>query len=244
VEAIARESQEIYGQAWFKGTTSDAKLIYKASRNVEGKTLEDVLPNELYRRFVELNRQFGGGSDKQLRPYVAASGLTDKALRKLKLTSDGGIEKSLQRLARKHRVKFRSLGVFVDDKSVREMMKQLDAIPREQDIPCAQVRMDQLESVLKEAVVRTNAWARGDIATLRQSLGVVDEEPDACAAFFDSQKGFRDAALAAYTQGEAALREALRNNRSTLAMIPIGELFHARGILARFRADGYEVEEP
>jgi hypothetical protein len=53
-----------------------------------------------------------------------------------------------------------------------------------------------------------------------------------------------DAALATYAQGEATLREALRNNRSTLAMISIGELLHPHGILARFRADGYEAEEP
>jgi uncharacterized protein YbaP (TraB family) len=246
VETIVKESQEIYGHVWFKGSTSDSKLVYKATRNVDGKALEDVLPNDLYRRFVELNRQFGGGSDQfqQLRPSAAADRLRDKALRKLKLTSDGGIEKSLQRLARKHRVKFRSLGVMIDDKPVREMMKQLDAIPREQDIPCAIAKMDRLESTLKEAVVRTNAWARGDIAMLRQSLGVADEEPDACAAFFDSWKGLRDAGLAANTQGEAALREALRNNRSTLAMISIGELLRADGILARFRADGCEIEEP
>lgn len=246
VEAIVRESQEIYGEVSLIVSPSDAKLVYKATRNVDGKALEDVLPNDLYRQLVELNRQFGGGSDQfeQLRPVAAADRLRDKALQKLKLTSDGGIQKSLQRLARKHRVKFRSLKVTADDKPAREMTKQLDAIPREQDIPCAKVKMDRLESALKEAVVRTNAWARGDIATLRQSLGVVDNEPDACAAFVDSMKGLRDAGIAAYAQGEAALREALRNNHSTLAMVSIVELLRPHGILARFRADGYEIEEP
>lgn len=246
VEAIVKESQEIYGQVVFRGTTSDAMAVYKAIRNVDGKTLVEVLPDDLYRRFAELNDEFGGDSGRfeQLRPIAAVDDLRDRALQKLKLASDGGIEKSLQRLARKHRVKFRSLDVTVDGKPGLEMTQQLDAIPREEDIPCATVKMDRLESTLKEAVVRANAWARGDIVTLRQSLGVADEQPDACAAYFDSWKSARDAGSAASTRGEAALREALRNNRSTLAMVPIGDLLRPHGMLARFEADGYEIEEP
>jgi uncharacterized protein YbaP (TraB family) len=246
VEAIVKESQEIYGQAGLMVSASDGKLVYKATGNVGGKVLADVLPNDLYRRFTELNHEFGGSRDKfeRLRPTAAVDGLRDQALQKLKLTSDGGVENSLQRLARKHRVKFRSLMVKADDKPAREITKQLDAIPREQDIPCAKGKMDQLESTLKVAIERANAWARGDVATLRRRLGVTDEGPEACAAFFASMKGFKDGGFAAYAQGEATLREALRNNRSTLAMMSIGELLRPDGILARFRADGYEVEEP
>jgi hypothetical protein len=124
------------------------------------------------------------------------------------------------------------------------MTKHLDAIPREQDIPCAKVKMDQLESTLKGAIERANAWARGDVATLRQSFGVADEGPDACAAFFESMKGLKEFGLAANAQAEATLREALRKNRSTLAMISIGELLRPNGILSRFRADGCDIEEP
>jgi len=95
-----------------------------------------------------------------------------------------------------------------------------------------------------------NAWSIGDIDELRQlvpSYAVANEshQPGKCmVAQFGSEQRANDFVA---RRTESWLKEAertLRENRSTMAVVPMAELFAPDGYLAGLRSKGYEVVEP
>ena len=248
VEAVFTEAPELYTEPLFQtyvgSKRDDQVLLSKARRNVTGTTLKDLLPSDLYQQFVTLTDKYANGLEdlEDLRPYVAAGELRRRAMVKVQLTWDGGVRKTIRRLAKRHRVTIRSL-THEDNSYARPALVWLDAIPRDRDIPCFQSMLATLEADLQRAAVRANAWAIGDIAALRESVSPPAERAlGACSEFL--QPLISEGEATAQQLADQALRGALQRNRSTLALIPIAAIFDPQGILARFRADGYEVEEP
>ena len=247
VERVLAESQELYTEAGFESflgsSREDARLMHRAMHNGEGVTLRDVLPREGYEWFARLNQNYAKGANlDELRPFVAAVELRRRSMRTLTLTSDGDVRKKLQRLARKHRVKVRSLTVR-DDSYARPTVIAMAALPPVEDVPCFLSQLARLERDLETAVLRANAWAVGDVAALRASLHA-ESTPIECALLIQRNRTAQQGIDEAERRADVALREALQRNRSTLALIPITALLDPNGALARFRADGYEIEEP
>ena len=99
-----------------------------------------------------------------------------------------------------------------------------------------------------------NAWALGDIATLRElapvheissSMGRQNPEGFACvAAAAGSAQRARDIAEVHTNAWLEASDRALRDNESTMAVVPLVELLATDGYLAGLKARGYEIEEP
>jgi len=95
-----------------------------------------------------------------------------------------------------------------------------------------------------------NAWSVGDIGALRQLV----------PAFSFSRDGFRAGACAAAMHGGerqaanyklrrtqarlTAAKRTLKDNRRTMAVVPMSELFAPDGYLATLRAEGFEITEP
>jgi hypothetical protein len=127
-----------------------------------------------------------------------------------------------------------------------DMLARLDKTPREDDVPCAQEKLDRLEQDLRDSVARANAWAKGDIATLQQDAGLHDAQTDGpvCAKYFRRINVGRVQARAlkrfSYTQSVKFLKD----NHSTLALVPIADLFEKDGLLARLKRASYKIEEP
>jgi hypothetical protein len=94
-----------------------------------------------------------------------------------------------------------------------------------------------------------NAWSLGDIEQLRKLVplyAAVDEshQPGKCKAALYGEKTANDYTARRTESWLRAAERALRENASTMAVVPIVELFAPDGYVARLRALGYEVVEP
>src|SRR5205085_295786 len=96
-----RDSQEIYAEARIPLETpedarSHARLV-KAVTNSDGKILAEVMPADLHQRFVQLSEKYAGGSAvfERYRTFQAVDALRDAAMKRLQLTSDGGVDNTV-----------------------------------------------------------------------------------------------------------------------------------------------------
>jgi hypothetical protein len=95
--------------------------------------------------------------------------------------------------------------------------------------------------------VRANAWATGDVATLRR-LAPVDQASTCIAVVMDSslvqERGLADLPERTTDAWLAAADEALARNASTLAVLSLERILAPDGFLARLKARGYVVQDP
>jgi hypothetical protein len=209
--------------------------------------LRNVMPADLYAQFSDLSHRYAGDTRafEFFRPFQATDMLKDAAMAGLQLTSDGDIQDTVRGLADKYHVQFMGMKEL-DTRAWNTLVSQLEQTPREADLPCTRARLDRLESDLRKAVDRSNAWARGNIAALREDAGLHNDgaDLDVCRQFFRHMKFVRETLATVRRKNYATYQKALKTNRSTLIMAPIDEMFDANGLIAKFRKDGYAVEEP
>lgn len=251
VEQVIRDSQQVYSLSQIPLDTPEdinsRVRMLKAVSNLDGKTLAEVMPTDLHQRFVQLSDRYAGSSAifERFRPFQATDMLQDAAMKHLQLTTDGGVHDTVRRLADKYGVKFLSVkplrsGVW------KRVVSDMEKTPREADLACARARMDRIEADLRDAVERANAWARGDLSQLRRDVGLLNGGADmaVCRQFFLHLKFVRQTLQTLRKRSYAAYEKALKQNRSTLVLISIGDLFDADGLFAMLKKDGYRIEEP
>jgi len=251
VEDVIRNSQEVYALEKIPVEPPDdirsRTRLLTALTNSDGKVLAEVMPAAMHQHFVQLSEKFAEGSApfERFRPFQAVDMLQDAAMKRLQLTSDGGVHDTVLRLAKRHGAKYMSF-TPLRSSAWDKMLADMEKTPREADLACADARMDRLESDLREAIDRANAWSRGDLSPLQRDAGVLNGGADmaVCRQFFQHMKFVRQTLLSMRRKSYSAYLKALRKNSSTLVMIPIGDFFGADGLLAMLRQDGYKVEEP
>jgi uncharacterized protein YbaP (TraB family) len=249
LEAVIRESQEVHfltrvnPPAYFE---NDARK-QQAYGNGEGRHLRDVISPALHAQFRDLADRYASGSEmlENYRPFVAADWLKQMAMQRLHLNSDTVILATVAELARKHGV--RPFGAKMKHDEVwDQMIQRLENTPRDDDAPCAKARLDRMEADLRDSVARANAWARGDITTLRKDaeLRSAQKEPPACRRYFEDINvgAIQQRALQRYSYSSAM--KWLRKNHSTLVLVPIADLFESDGLLRKLRRPGYKVIPP
>ena len=102
--------------------------------------------------------------------------------------------------------------------------------------------MQSIEKDLNAAARRANAWANGSALALR-ALDYPDVEGSCTQVIFERPE-------AAELQGEVEdlwlenAEKALRNNAHTFADLPMHDIVHPDGLLARLQAQSYEVTKP
>ncbi len=249
LEAVIRESQAVF---FLTGVVAPAyaandERTQQAWLNVDSKFLPDVMPAELYAQFEDLQARYGNNNlaVQMYRPLRAAGWLKEMAMQRLQLTSNRAASRVVYQLAQQHGVPTFSIKMKQDEVWDR-MIAQLDKTPREDDAPCVKEKLDRLEKDLQESVARANAWAKGDIDTLRQDEGLHAAQTDGpvCAKYY-RQINFgrvQAQALRKFSYSESA--KWLKKNRSTLALIPIADLFQTNGLISTLKRAGYKVEEP
>lgn len=249
IEAVIRNSQAVYvgGRAEEGGSARSAARALRALSNTDGQLLLEVLPEDLYQRFAELSRRYAGNTSRfeRYRPYYAAEALRDAAMARLGLASDGEVVQRVASLARRHGVKVHAIEAMTARTRDR-IIAQLEATPREADVPCVRVLLGRLELDLRESIARANAWSRGDLTVLHGYTGL-RETPAfraACEPFLQHMSSMTREHTAARQAMYSTYAAALRRNRSTLALVWVSELLSADGLIARFRKAGYEVTGP
>ena len=222
--------------------------VYRAQRIPDGKTLADVLPPPLYARWqVAKQRYFGDDhAIERYKPIIAAVRLLREAFKQNGLRGAGEIDDTVKRLAKQHGVE------LVDTRTTLEIHHPRDAVKAfaaagPDGTACLALVLDMVEKQIPDVRARANAWATGDIATLRR----VPESGyrDACksavtGAGFAKSLGIANLPMQVEEQWLGAADAALGANVQSFAILPMPELLDPEGYLAALRARGYTVTAP
>ncbi len=247
-EVLGPPSVELKPKTNFFGKLFLLPSLIGARKNPDGQTLQQVVPAPDYARWQVLKQQYLGNdrSVEDWRPIFAAVELYDKAIKRHGLTSSGGVKDAVRDLAKKHGVKFTTARYTMEVAEPRTAVKTFKISPMD-DRSCFGRTLDTVEHDMGRITERANAWATGDIDLLR-SLPMNDQR-EACIsavteAGFAKQLGFSDVQQRAEATWMAAAEQALGSNAQTFALLPMEQLLSPRGLIARLKARGYQVEAP
>jgi uncharacterized protein YbaP (TraB family) len=202
--------------------------------------LKDVLPPALYGRVTALVARYDSG-DHRIKPVFAALRLYRQALDSARLAPGNQAEATVLKLARAHKVPIRQSKLKIEEP--RDLLTQLGQIPHDAQVVCLEAVVERLETGVAAMQEEARAWSLGDVAALRQLM--VPKTIEVCtAAVSSSSAETRQLIDASNADWNREVELALTNNRSTLALKPIHDLLGAHGVLAAFKAKGYQVEGP
>ena len=254
LESILAESQELIGPVSMSakvgplgGLTLLPSLV-GLRKNPNGERLQALVPAELYLRWLPLKQRYLGRDDdvEEWRPIFAAGALYDKAVKAHGFEPFGVVWSSVEKLARKSRVKVTEPEVAVQVDKPRAAIKDFKQAPLD-DVDCFARTIARLESDLELMKVRANAWATGDVAKLRE-LAPVDNASACIAVVLNAQvMQERGAADWPARRAEAwlmAVDQAFARNPSTVAVLSIDQILKPDGYVAQLRARGYVVDSP
>jgi hypothetical protein len=216
--------------------------------NPDDKRLQDVVPAELYARWLPLKARYLGRDDgvENWRPIFAAQELYRAALKDRSLVPYDGIWPAVEKLARKARVPIVEPEIELKVEKARASIKEFKNTPLD-DVECFARTLQRLESDLDLMRERANAWAVGDIARLKQLAPV--ERASACIGIvlessFAQERGYGDVLVRVRTAWLSAAEQALATHASSLAVISLDEILKPDGYVAQLRNMGYTLEEP
>lgn len=216
--------------------------------NPDDRRLADVLPSDLYARWLPLKARYLGRNNdvEQWRPIFAAQKLYFAALRQAGLEPYGVVWPEVEKRARKARLPITEPEVEVKVAKPREAIREFKQAQLS-DVECFARTIERLESDLDLMRVRANAWATGDVAALRR-LAPVDQASACIAVVVNSSlaqaRGLADLPERATAAWLEAADAALARNASTLAVLSLERILAPDGYLAQLKARGYVVQEP
>jgi hypothetical protein len=216
--------------------------------NPDEKRLQEVVPADLYARWLPLKARYLGKNDgvEDWRPIFAAQELYRAALKKNDLVPYDGVWPAVEKLARKARVPITEPGIELKVEKARTAIKEFKSTPFA-DVECFSRTLQRLESDLELMRERANAWAVGDVARLRKLAPI--ERASACIGVmlessFMQQRGFGDVLDRARNAWVAAAEKSLASNASTVAVLSVDEILKPDGYVAQLKNRGYVVTDP
>ena len=220
----------------------------KAGKNPDGKTLDEVLPADVYARWAALKPRYFGkdkGIEKK-RPILVANELYAKANRKAGLGQKPIITPVIDEVLKRRKMKMTptTLKIMIDDPKAAIKDFAREGV---NDLECFRASLDRVEKDIPEMVDRANAWSVGDLDALRALPS--EKQAGACISALTSgefarKRGMSDVEARVRAQWLKMAEEALRKNRVTFAILPIAELLKSDGYLSYLQAKGYQVEAP
>jgi uncharacterized protein YbaP (TraB family) len=231
---------------FFRSLTLIPSLLH-AEKSPDGQTLEQVLPHDVYIRWLALRVKYLGSSDdEKKRPMLAAFDLYRHAIDQAGLTSESIIWEAVEKLAHKDHVTIQPITFIIQVDDPKSSIRELEKIPRAAEVECFTKTIDRLETDLQPMVKRANYWSLGDIDGLK-SLPYPDER-DACINAFMTAPKIREQFEKAYSQAEnlwlSTAESALEKNTSTFAVVPLVLFLQQDGLLDELRGKGYTVKDP
>lgn len=221
---------------------------YSARKNDDGATLQQVVPAPMYARWLVLKQKYIGNDSgiERWRPIFAAQQLYKKAIKANDLSNSGGVNTSIDTLAKKYNVKETPVEYELVIDHPRDAIKEFKASGMD-DVGCFGSTLDGVEHDMPAITARANAWATGDLQTLRKLPD--SDRHNTCvsaviSATFAQKLGLADAPARLEATWLAAARTALATNAQTFAMLPMRELTVSDGYVAKLKAEGYTVEAP
>jgi len=247
VENVLAEAQEVIPEYIALDAGSLALLrLYPKWRRIQvlknGQTLKQVLPVDLYAQFSLLRDRYGSGPAdmEHMQPLFAAQRLKEEAIDKTGLTAAANIQATVLKLARAHHVTVRNLTLQVQDP--QELLQEAGELPIAAQSACLEPVVATLEKAMGVLRARANAWALGDVQTLRTLQPVNTGGGNLCWQAAAGTTHIANLGQRLHQLWMDAVNDALRTHTSSLAVQDIDSLLG--GMLAELRTAGYSVEGP
>lgn len=263
VEAVVMRSQEVLLDAsvsmkpdeeigLFKGL-SMLPAAMKARKNPGEAELEELLPPDVYARWLVQKKRFLGrdGGVEEWRPLFAADKLRKAAYKDLGLRESGMVWEEIEKLVKKNRIRTTTprLTFTIKASEIKTKIKefQRETLP---DVDCLATTVALTEALSNREVeaARARAWATADLAGL-EALPPLPNAGLPCIMAAMSAQAAKEIIPAdireqLYDLWIAEAERALAANATTFAIVPLAKLLQDDGYLARLRAKGYAIESP
>jgi uncharacterized protein YbaP (TraB family) len=244
-EAVLAETQEVILDGRISvapATKSQRAAANRANELPYGRTLKDVVSSETYARFEAVRNAFAKGDRKihLLRPLDAMTKLNMNAIKSLGLAPFGATI-AVSNLAEKAKVNVTRLEHTYEDYD--EYLRARDKNSTESCLK----GLAALENDGAGLKALANAWSIGDIDELRILTPLYSSvrSNNACnVALHDNEQRASDVIAEHRAKWLAAAEKALKNNRSTIAVVQMAELFATDGYVNSLLSGGFEVIEP
>jgi hypothetical protein len=237
---------------FFRGV-SYLPAVLKARRNPDQAKLQDVLPPELYARWLVQKKLYLGRASgvEKWRPLFAADKLRKAAFDELDMREGGAVGEVVQGLIRKHKLKVNAPQLTFTFKR-SELRDRIREFSRESlaDQECFATTLALTEALAHREVEseRARAWARADLERLAALPELPNPYLSCVMAVMNAQvardlvpSDVREQATARWLE---AVDQSLASNASTFAVVSFGKLTRPEGYLDALRARGYAVEPP
>lgn len=218
-------------------------------KNPDGADLREVVPADVYARWLTLKEKYIGNDDlvERERPIFAAAELYRKGLGHSGLTSSTEVTKTIEDIVKKRGIKTTSSNIEFPVDSPVKMIKDFKKSSMN-DVACFSKTLDRLETDIDAMRVRARAWAKGDVDVIRK-LDFADREEACSAALFESefaknQPGFQSIKTHMRDKWLASAEKSLATNATTFAILKLQDILSPTGYVAALKAKGYLVEAP
>ena len=246
-EVLLPPSIEVGTSVGFFGKLALLPRLIGIRNNPDGATLAEVVPPPVYARWQVLKAKYMGSnhSVEKWRPLFAGIELYDAASKRAGL-SDKDIVRSVVRDAAKSAgIKRTSTAYTFNVADPKSLVKDFKR-ERMDDVACFTQVLDSIETDLPHMQARANAWATGDLATLRQQPR---SDGSACVeavttAGFARTAGLQDVDGKVQRAWLLVAERALAVNQSTFAEMRISDLLAPHGYLQALQTAGYSVQAP
>lgn len=261
VESIVSQAQEILGEPGVGVTLKQLGYwtaltmlpnAFEVRKNPDGAVLKDIVPADLHRRWEVLRDKYVDGYNtedndiERWRPTFAARELFYGAMKQMGMSTTNVVWPVINAAAKKHNVKITAITLTPEIKDARGAMREFRAT-RLDDLACFAKTIERVETDLEATRQRANAWATGDVDSLRK-LPESDQRAACEAAFrnasFLKKLNSEDVIAQVEKMWLDGVEKALTTNKVTLTALPITRLIAADGYLAKLKARGFVVVEP
>jgi hypothetical protein len=252
---LAKSGEVVFGPSYvvdtdlgFFGKLSLLPSLIGVRKNPDGKLLRDVVSPESYARWLVLKQRYIGrdGDVEKMRPIFAANELYEAAIEDSGLTGKRIVSPVIEAAIKEHDIKRTDPKVKATLKNPKAALKEFRSEPLG-DRECFDKMLVNLETDVTRMAERANAWAVGDIDSLRNlPLG---DQYQACQkalmqASVAQKNGLGNYEAEVRVAWLSAAENAIANNPVSFAVLPMSELLKPDGYLAALQAKGYLVEAP
>lgn len=219
-----------------------------ARKNPDGDKLVEHVPPGDYARWLVLKQKYLGrdrGVEKR-RPIFAAQELYQAAVEKSGLRFKGMVSPLIDKITKKHGIPTHRPRIEITISDPKAVLRRFRETTLD-DAECFRKTLDHLESDLEKMRIRANAWARGDMLTLREVT--YEDQSQACTeAMLESgiarEQGIDDLPERVEAAWLEAAETIISERQTSFAALPIGHLVATDGYLAKLAARGYTIEAP